>query len=49
MITMKGKVITLEPLDIQKHAKTYFEAVQDENIHRYTSYLCSSMFQKITE
>ena len=35
-ITMKGKMITLEPLDIQKHAKGYFEVCQDENIHKYT-------------
>lgn len=36
MITMKGNLITLEPLDISKHAKGYFEVSQDENIHRYT-------------
>ena len=36
MITMKGKIITLEPLDVQKHAKGYFEMSQDENIHKYT-------------
>ena len=35
MITLKGKLITLEPLDIQKHAKGYFEVCQDENIHKY--------------
>lgn len=35
MITMKGKLITLEPLDIQKHAKGYFEVCQDENIHKH--------------
>ena len=32
---MKGKLITLEPLDVQKHAKGYFEVSQDENIHKY--------------
>lgn len=36
MITMKGKLITLEPLDIQKHAQGYFEVSQDRSIHKYT-------------
>jgi len=36
MITMVGKLITLEPLDVEKHAKGYFEVSQDENIHRYS-------------
>ena len=36
MITMKGTLITLEPLDIRKHAKGYFDAMQDEKIHTYT-------------
>ena len=36
MITMKGNLITLEPLDIEKHAKGYFLVSQDENIHKYT-------------
>ena len=36
MITLKGKLITLEPLDVKKHARGYFEVSQDENIHRYT-------------
>ena len=36
MVTLKGKMITLEPLDIQKHAKGYFEVSQDESIHKYT-------------
>jgi len=36
MITMKGNLITLEPLDIPKHAEGYFAVSQDENIHRYT-------------
>lgn len=33
---MKGTLITLEPLDIPKHAKGYFEMSQDENIHKFT-------------
>lgn len=36
MITMKGNLTTLEPLDIEKHAKGYFAVSQDENIHRYS-------------
>ena len=36
MITMTGTLITLEPLDIEKHAQGYFEVSQDENIHKYT-------------
>ena len=36
MITLKGNLITLEPLDVKKHARGYFEVSQDENIHRYT-------------
>ena len=36
MITMKGNLITLEPLDIEKHARGYFAVSQDENIHKYT-------------
>ena len=36
MIALKGKLVTLEPLEIQKHAKGYFEVSQDENIHQYT-------------
>ena len=35
MITLRGKLITLEPLDVDKHAKGYFEVSQDEHIHRY--------------
>ena len=37
MITLKGNLITLEPLDVKKHARGYFEVSQDENIHKYTS------------
>lgn len=35
MIKMEGNLVTLEPLDILKHAKGYFEVCQDENIHKY--------------
>lgn len=35
MITMKGALVTLEPLDVEKHAEGYFEVSQDENIHKY--------------
>ena len=37
MITMEGSLITLVPLDIEKHARGYFEVSQDENIHKYTA------------
>ena len=33
---MQGTMITLEPLNIPKHAQGYFEMSQDENIHKYT-------------
>ena len=36
MVTMTGKLITLEPLCIAKHAKGYFDVSQDVNIHKYT-------------
>lgn len=36
MITIKGNLITLEPLDIEKHAPGYFAVSLDENIHKYT-------------
>lgn len=36
MITMTGNLITLEPLDVDKHAKGYFEMSQDPRIHKYT-------------
>lgn len=35
MMTLKGKLVTLEPLDVQKHAQGYFRMAQDENIHKY--------------
>ena len=35
MITLRGKLVTLEPLDVEKHAEGYFEVSQDENIHKY--------------
>ena len=36
MKTMQGTLITLEPLDITKHAHSWFEVSQDERIHQYT-------------
>lgn len=36
MDTLKGEIVTLEPLDIPKHAKGYFDVCQDEKIHEYT-------------
>ena len=37
MIVMRGNLVTLEPMDIEKHAKGYFEVSQDENIHLKTA------------
>ena len=34
---MKSKLVTLEPMDIAKHAQGYFEVCQDERIHKYTN------------
>ena len=36
MRMMKGNLITLEPLDVNKHAKGYFNVSQDPKIHKYT-------------
>ena len=36
MRTMKGKLITLEPLAVDKHARGYFNVSQDPKIHEYT-------------
>lgn len=33
---LKGKLVTLEPLDVEKHTKGYFAMSQDENIFLYT-------------
>lgn len=35
MITMVGKLVTLEPLEIEKHSEGYFKVSQDENIYKY--------------
>lgn len=35
MITMKGNMVTLEPLDVRKHTQGYFAVSQDEKIHEY--------------
>ena len=35
MIVLKGSLITLEPLDVERHAEGYFEVSQEEAIHRY--------------
>jgi len=49
MITMKGKLITLEPLDVDKHAKGYFEISQDPNIHQFTGNTVPRDIAEITE
>lgn len=35
MVSMQGNLVTLEPLDIQKHAEGYYRVSLDENIHKY--------------
>lgn len=35
MISMEGKLVILEPLDIAKHAEGYFAVSQDEKVHAY--------------
>lgn len=48
MITMKGTLITLEPLVVDKHAKGYFELSQDALIHRYTGNTVPKSLDEIT-
>ena len=49
MIIMKGKIVTLEPLNIQKHAAGYFEVLQDENIHKYTGNTVPKCIDEVVE
>ena len=35
MVSFIGKLVTLEPLDIEKHARGFLEVSQDEKIHEY--------------
>ena len=35
MRSIKGNLVTLELLNIEKHARGYFEVSQDENVHKY--------------
>ena len=49
MVTMKGNLVTLEPLDVQKHAKGYFEVSQDENIHKYVGNTVPTHIDEIVE
>ena len=49
MITLRGKLVTLEPLDIEKHAEGYFELSQDENIHKYLGNRIPSNVDEIAE
>lgn len=47
MIPMKGSLITLEPLDIEKHAKGYFEMSQDARIHAFTGNTVPNSLEEI--
>lgn len=46
---MKGTLITLEPMDIQKHAEGYFMVSQDENIHKYVGNTVPDSVDEIIE
>lgn len=35
MVILKGKLVSLEPLNIEKHAEDYYQVSQDANIHKY--------------
>ena len=49
MKAMQGELITLEPLDITKHAKGYFDVSQDEKIHSYTGNQVPKTVDEIAE
>ena len=49
MITMKGKLVTLEPLDIEKHAEGYFQVSQDEKIHRFVGNTVPQTVEEVAE
>lgn len=46
---MQGNLITLEPLDIKKHAEGYFKVSQYENIHKYVGNTVPSTIEEIIE
>ena len=49
MITLRGKLVTLEPLAVEKHAEGYFEVSQDENIHKYLGNSIPATVDEIVE
>lgn len=46
---MKGTLITLEPMDIKKHAEGYFMVSQDVNIHKYVGNTVPDSVDEIIE
>lgn len=46
---LRGEIITLEPLDIDKHAKEYFKVSQDENIHKYVGNTVPKNLEEVVE
>lgn len=48
MISMRGELVTLEPLDVEKHAQGYFEVCQDEMIHKYVGNRVPKTVEEIT-
>ena len=49
MVTMCGELITLEPLNIAKHAAGYFAVLQDENIHIHTGNTVPKSVDQVVE
>lgn len=49
MIPLKGELVTLEPLDIGKHAKGYFKAAQDEKMHTYVGNTVPKTVEEVEE
>lgn len=48
-MVLNGEKITLEPLDIGKHAKGYFKVSKDENIHKYVGNTVPKNLEEIIE
>lgn len=48
-MVLNGEKITLEPLDIDKHAKGYFKVSQDKNIHKYVGNTVPKDLEEIVE
>lgn len=49
MILMRGELVTLEPLDVAKHAEGYFEVCQDEKIHEFVGNTVPEAVDEVVE